>query len=100
MDTMLTMLKVDLGILSTTAYDERLTQLLDYAQRRITKKGVVINPDELEDAQLCVMYAAWLWRRRDTGEGMPRMLRYTLNNRIVGAVGSGRGRGGDCGLLD
>lgn len=34
------------------------------------------------------MYTAWLWRRRDSGEGMPRMLRYTLNNRLIG-----RGRG-------
>jgi hypothetical protein len=31
---------------------------------------------------LVVMYAAWLWRKRDNMEGMPRMLRYALNNRI------------------
>ena len=28
------------------------------------------------------MYAAYLWRSRTTGEGMPRMLRYALNNRL------------------
>ncbi len=87
MDTMLNMLKVDLGILSTTVYDERLQQLLQYAQRRINSKGVVLNLDDIEDAQLCVMYAAWLWRKRESGEGMPRMLRYTLNNRIIGKTG-------------
>ena len=38
--------------------------------------------------------AAWLWRRRDSGEGMPRMLRYTLNNRIIGHVTAGGQRDG------
>ena len=28
------------------------------------------------------MYAGWLWRRRDTMEGMPRMLRWALNNKV------------------
>ena len=37
----------------------------------------------LEDAQLVVMYAAWMWRRRDSQDGMPRMLRWALNNRIM-----------------
>lgn len=31
---------------------------------------------------LVVQYASWMWRKRDTGEGMPRMVRYALNNRI------------------
>ena len=43
------------------------------------------------DAQLIVMYAAWLWRKRDGATGpvqnydattMPRMLRLMLNNRV------------------
>ena len=58
---LLTMLKIDCGI-TTTAFDERLAQYVD--------------------SQLVVMYAAWLWRKRDTGEGMPRMLRYALNQRV------------------
>ena len=32
--------------------------------------------------QLVAMYAGWLWRKRDTGDGMPRNLRWMLNNRI------------------
>ena len=31
-----------------------------------------------------VMYAAWMWRRRDSMEGMPMMLRIALNNRVFG----------------
>ena len=82
MSAMLPMLKTDLGITST-AYDERLEQYISSAKEMITREGVELSLDDFnEDMQLVVMYAAWLWRRRDSGEGMPRMLRYTLNNRI------------------
>lgn len=77
---LLTMLKVDLGI-STTAYDTRLAQYITTAQTEITREGVTLT-DSMGDGSLVIMYAAWMWRRRDTGEGMPRMLRYALNNRI------------------
>ena len=80
---LLEMLKINLGILSTTAYDERLSQLLTAAESRIIEEGVTdLNTADLLDAQLVVDYAEWLWRRRDTKEGMPRMVRYALNNRI------------------
>lgn len=79
--TMLEMLKVDLGI-SIDAYDTRLAQYLTTAQRSIATEGVTIDRDSVEDCTLVIMYAAWLWRKRDTGEGMPRMVRYELNNRL------------------
>lgn len=94
MDTMLTMLKTDLGILTTTAYDARLTQLLTAAQTAIIKEGAsTLDASDMLDAQLIVMYAAWLWHKRDGSMGntqnydataMPRMLRLALNNRIFG----------------
>lgn len=77
---MLTMLKTDLGI-TTTAYDERLQQYITSAQTQIEREGIELD-DSVDDTQLVVMYAAWLWRRRDGMEGMPRMLRYALNNRL------------------
>jgi hypothetical protein len=75
------MLKVDLGITSTV-YDLRLTQYLTSAQAEITREGAVLNLEQVDDMQLVVMYAAWMWRRRDGMDGMPRMLRYALNNKI------------------
>lgn len=78
---MLEMLKIDLGI-STTAYDTRLTQYLSVAHSSIEKEGITLNDELMSDSNLQVMYAAWLWRKRDSGEGMPRMLRYLLNNRL------------------
>ena len=81
-DTLLTMLKTDLGI-SSTGYDTRLTQIIEASEKAIIAEGVsTLSSSEIDDAQLIVMYAAWLWRNRDTGEGMSRMLRLTLNNRI------------------
>ena len=77
---LLTMLKIDCGI-TTTAFDERLAQYVEVAKSEITREGVTLV-DTASDSQLVVMYAAWLWRKRDTGEGMPRMLRYAINQRV------------------
>ena len=82
---LLTMLKVDLGFTSNgqTRIDTRLSQLLKAAEAEIIKEGATsLNKAQIDDAQLIVMYAAWLWRRRDTQDGMPRMVRYQLNNRV------------------
>lgn len=78
----LTMLKTDLGI-SSTGYDDRLKQILRSSETAIKKEGVsTLDNTDLDDCQLIVMYAAWIWRKRDTQEGMSRMLRWSLNNRI------------------
>lgn len=75
-------LKVDLGILRTIAYDERLTEIIKSSCEMIEREGITLDLTSPEDNQLVVMYSAWTWRRRDTGEGMPRMIRYALNNRV------------------
>ena len=82
--TMLAMLKTDLGISAAqTAYNTRLEQLLTAAQDMIIKEGAsTLDASDPLDQQLIVMYAAWLWRRRDEMTGMPRMLRLALNNRV------------------
>ena len=78
---LLTALKVDLGI-STDAYDARLTEYLKSAVQLITKEGITLDMQSYDDSTLVVMYAAWLWRRRDSMDGMPRMIRYLMNNRL------------------
>ena len=85
--TKLQMLKIDLGI-NTTAYDSRLTQYLATAKAEIEREGVKLtnsNPDE----NLIIQYAAWMWRKRDTGEGIPRMIRWQINNRLFGGEANG-----------
>lgn len=79
---LLTALKIDLGITST-AFDDRLSSRIATAQERIAAEGATLTDSE-GDQDLVVMYAAWLWRSRATGEKMPDMLRYALNNRVLG----------------
>ncbi len=81
MNELLAALKIDLGILNTTVYDARLTQYIEAAQDFITREGVALQ-DTPEDNHLVVNYAAWMWRKRDSHVGMPRMIRWQLNNRI------------------
>ena len=85
METLLAMLKTDVGIsASTTAYDTRLTQYLNAAKAAIIREGATtISTTDPADMQIIVMYAAWLFRRRDAMDGMPRMLRMALNNRVM-----------------
>lgn len=83
---LMALLKIDLGIIGT-AYDPQLEQLLSAAQSFITREGVILT-DSVEDAQLIIMYAAYLYRKRATDEGMPRMLRWALNNRIFSGGGT------------
>lgn len=78
---MIAMLKVDLGI-STTAYDSRLDQYITTAKSSIKVEGITLDLTNIDDCTMVIMYAAWLWRKRESGEGMPRMLRYKLNNRL------------------
>lgn len=62
----------------------------------ITREGITLGTVgtesttyTAEDAQLIVMYAAWLYRKRGSStvyqptDAMPRMLRYALNNRLM-----------------
>ena len=82
---MISLLKIDLGSIGG-AYDPQINQLIFAAENFITREGVALT-DSIEDAQLVIMYAAYLFRKRATNEGMPRMLRWTLNNRIFSGGG-------------
>ena len=77
---MLEMLKIDLGITGSD-FDTRLAQYITTAQEQIAQTGITLT-DSAADQQLTVMYAAWMWRKRDSMSGMPRMLKYALNNRL------------------
>lgn len=78
---LLAALKIDLGLV-TTAYDSRLAEYIDSAKTEIARQGATLDLTDQDDAMLVVQYASWMWRKRDSGEGMPRMVRYALNNRI------------------
>lgn len=78
----LSLLQVDLGeMFPSEARKTYLQQCISSARQFIVREGITLA-DTLEDAQLVEMYAAYLVRKRATTEPMPRMLRWTLNNRL------------------
>ncbi len=80
-DQLLIMLKSNLELVNSL-HDEYLTQLLLAARQMINREGITLS-DSVEDGNLIVMYAAYLYRKRaDDSPVMPRMLRYALNNRL------------------
>lgn len=82
-ETILTMLKANLQIMpENTLQDEYLNSLIATARQMITREGIMLT-DSIEDGNLVVMYAAYLYRKRaDDAPVMPRMLRYAMNNRL------------------
>lgn len=88
---LLVLLKANLNILySDSTLTLQLTQMLAAAQNFIQREGIVLQePFSTEDGQLIVMYAEYLYRKRATNEPMPRMLRWTLNNRLMSQKAGG-----------
>lgn len=80
---------LDLLTLDSTRQNQ-LEFLIDTAVQLIAREGVTLtDPYTVEDSNLIVMYAAYLFRKRATDEPMPRMLRWALNNRIFGRGADG-----------
>lgn len=78
----LTLLQVDLGEMYPSQQRQAyLNQAISAAQAFITREGVTLT-DSVEDGQLVEMYAAYLIRKRAEDTGMPKMLRWALNNRL------------------
>lgn len=81
-DIILTMLQSDLGELFPS--EDRLAYLrqsITAAREMIAREGITLG-EAREDVQLVEMYAAYLIRKRASNEGMPRMLRWALNQRL------------------
>lgn len=92
----LSMLKANLEI-KNSINDTYLNQLITVSKTEIKKEGITLDVSDdgytVDHANLIVMYAAYLYRRR-TGnaegygtaslnpQGMPYMLRYALNNEL------------------
>lgn len=80
-EDILAVLKTDLQI-SASQYDDYLIKIIVLAKAAIKREGIEIE-ESIEDGMLVEMYAAYLYRRRrEENVAMPRMLRYTLNNRL------------------
>lgn len=97
-DLLLTMLKAGLEIITdymdaddVASKNQELTWYIQTAIADITREGIDLIPDAVDDQMLVTMYAMWLYdKRKTTGskytsyyiQNMPRMLRWNLNNRL------------------
>lgn len=81
MTSLLNGVKIDLGIITSTVYDERLKQYILSSCSEMEREGATLD-DSVEVNQLIIAFTSWKWRRRDTQEAMPRALRYSINNLI------------------
>ena len=79
---LLTMLRADLqnppGLLN-----DYLDFLINSSKEQIAEKGITLDTSSNEDCHLIIMYASWLYRKRNSNDGMPRMLQYALHSRLV-----------------
>lgn len=81
----LSLLKTDLGEPNANEMrDMFLMQKIREAKGFIEREGIQLTcPYSFEDSGLIIMYAAFLVRKRATSDGMPRYLRWALNNRLM-----------------
>lgn len=75
-------LKIDIGIINSTVYDERLLTVLKAAEASVNQwigEEVDLNKDL--DSELVIDYARWQWLTRREPTSMPDSLKYRLNCR-------------------
>ena len=80
--------KLNLAI-TNPVWDVYLNNLIQVSRSAIAREGITLNSASVEDCNLIVMYAAYLFRKRvEDVAPMPRMLRYALNNRVMAEKGA------------
>ena len=83
----LDLFKLDLGI-THDLRDTYFSNLIKTANVELTKMGVDLTNYSAEDIQLIVDYAAWNYRKRQEDVGLPRNLKFRINNRAIQKVGA------------
>lgn len=87
------LLCADIG-LAPGSVPEATRKLMDAdlaaSRQRLGIAGIAVDDGDLDDLQLLVMYAAWLYRGRVNGQPMPQMLLQAIRDRQT-ADGTGGG---------
>lgn len=83
----LAVIKQDLQML-TSANDEYLRTLLQFAASAIKEEGITLVEGDIKSDMAVIQYAAYLFRKRSGQDTtMPRYLRYQLNNMLFSQKG-------------
>ena len=81
------LLRVNVGFPTAGSVPAGISTLLqndlDTATADLLAMGITLDTAAAADVNLQVMYAAWLYNKRRTGEGKPRMLTSAIHNRQV-----------------
>lgn len=79
MQTVLEMLKVDLGI-SHTARDVYLNNVIQGCAEELKDKGIMLDLEQTDDAMLLSDYAAWRYRKRTEDVPLAKNLDLRIKN--------------------
>ena len=82
MNTVLSLLKMDLGI-THTMRDAYFIVLIESVIKEINQKGITLNINSPDDQILISDYAAWVYRKRQENVPLAQNIQQRLRNRIL-----------------
>ena len=82
MDTLLNLLKIDLGI-THNVRDAFFTKLIQGTMKEIERRGITYDENSPDDQMLIVDYAAWVYRKRAEDTPLAANIQQRLRNRII-----------------
>jgi S-adenosylmethionine synthetase len=82
MNTLLNLLKLDLGI-THQLRDSFFIQLLNGTIQEIERRGITIDKNSADDQMLVVDYACWTYRKRQEDIPLATNIQHRLRNRII-----------------
>lgn len=82
METILTLLKIDLGI-THAIRDAYLIQAIKGSMQEIERRGIKLDLSAADDQMLISDYTAWTYRKRQEDAPLANNIQHRLRNRII-----------------
>lgn len=82
MNTLLNLIKLDLGI-THTLRDAFFIQLLQSSMQEIERRGIDLDITKADDQMLICDYAAWTYRKRQEDIPLANNIQHRIRNRII-----------------
>jgi hypothetical protein len=82
MQTLLNLLKLDLGI-THNLRDAFFIQLLSGTIKEIERRGITVDKNSADDQMLIVDYASWTYRKRQEDIPLANNIQHRIRNRII-----------------
>jgi S-adenosylmethionine synthetase len=82
METLLNLLKLDLGI-THNLRDAFFLQLLKGTIQEIERRGITVDTKSADDQMLIVDYACWTYRKRQEDIPLANNIQHRIRNRII-----------------